>query len=55
MFNCVGTIRPCPAQPGWLDNEYNHFNVLRTIEHNFGLSPVGDMDAKAKPITDIWE
>lgn len=33
---------------------YNHFNVLRTIEENFGLDPVGDMDAIAKPITGIW-
>lgn len=34
---------------------YNHYNVLRTIEENFGLCSLGDGDAGAKPITDVWK
>jgi hypothetical protein len=33
----------------------NHFNVLRTIEDNFGLKPLADGDGKARPITDVWQ
>jgi hypothetical protein len=33
---------------------YNHFNVLRTIEENFGLCALGDGDGGAKAITGIW-
>lgn len=32
----------------------NHFNVLRTIEDNFGLKPLADGDGRARPITDVW-
>jgi hypothetical protein len=33
---------------------YNHYNVLRTIEENFGLSIIAEGDGGAKPITDAW-
>lgn len=36
------------------EDNHNHFNVLRTIEENFGLCPMGEMDRKALPITGIW-
>lgn len=35
-------------------DDYNHYNVLRTIEENFGLCALGDGDGGARPITDIW-
>jgi hypothetical protein len=34
---------------------YNHYNVLRSIEENFGLCPLGEGDGGAKPITDVWK
>ena len=34
---------------------YNHFNVLRTIEENFGLCPLGEGDGGAKPIVGVWK
>ena len=37
-----------------VDN-YNHYNVLRTIEENFGLCPLGEGDIGAKPITSVWK
>ncbi len=33
---------------------YNHYNVLRTIEDNFGLAPLANNDCRAVPITGIW-
>jgi len=33
---------------------YDHFNVLRTIEQNFGVGQLGDGDGRATPISDIW-
>jgi hypothetical protein len=33
---------------------YNHYNVLSTIVQNFGLSPLADGDAWARPIDDVW-
>jgi hypothetical protein len=33
---------------------YDHFDLLRTIEDNFGLKPLNVGDAKAKVITGIW-
>jgi hypothetical protein len=38
-----------------LDRRYTHYNVLRTIEDNFGLEPLTANDREAKPITDIWK
>jgi hypothetical protein len=33
---------------------YNHYSVLRTIEADFGLCPLGAGDDGAKPITSVW-
>jgi hypothetical protein len=33
----------------------NHYNVLRTIEDNFGLGTLGRQDAQHAPITTVWE
>lgn len=38
-----------------LDQHYTHYNVLRTIEDNFGLEPLAAGDRDAAPITDIWK
>ena len=43
-----------PTADGYGGN-YNHYNVLRTIEENFGLVPLADGDGKAKPITEVWK
>lgn len=41
--------------PGIQDGRaYNHFNVLRTIEDNFGLLPLAEGDRCAKPIDGVW-
>lgn len=42
------------VHPGRFDQSYNHYNVLRTIEVNFGLPPLADGDGCAQPITDVW-
>jgi Phosphoesterase family len=41
--------------PKVLDRHYTHYDVLRTIEDNFGLQPLADGDRDAAPITDIWK
>jgi hypothetical protein len=41
--------------PKVLDRHYTHYNVLRTIEDNFGLEPLAGGDRDAAPITDIWK
>ena len=41
--------------PQALDRRYTHYNLLRTIEDNFGLEPLTVNDRNAKPITDIWK
>jgi hypothetical protein len=33
---------------------YNHYNVLSTIEQNFGLAPLAEGDGAARPIDDVW-
>jgi acid phosphatase len=33
---------------------YNHYSLLRTIEDNFGLAPLGDGDASARPMTEFF-
>ena len=38
-----------------LSENYNHYNVLRTIEENFGLCPLGEGDMGAKAITSVWK
>lgn len=41
--------------PTALNKRYTHYNVLRTIEDNFGLEPLTANDRAASPITDIWK
>jgi hypothetical protein len=41
--------------PKALAVHYTHYNVLRTIEDNFGLEPLTENDRTAAPITDIWK
>ena len=38
-----------------LDRHYTHYNVLRTIEENFGLEPLTANDRAAEAITGIWK
>ena len=37
-----------------VNDRYDHFDVLRTIEDNFGVPPLNVGDGKAKVIKDIW-
>ena len=37
-----------------IDDAYNHYNVLRTIEANFGVAPFACGDGRAKVIEGIW-
>ena len=41
--------------PKALAKHYTHYNVLRTIEDNFGLEPLAQGDRHAQAITDIWK
>jgi hypothetical protein len=43
------------VKPGEFASSYNHFNVLRTIEDNFGLGPLDEGDRGARPITEVWK
>lgn len=43
------------VKPGEHAENYNHYNVLRTIEENFGLGALADGDGGAKLITDVWK
>lgn len=38
-----------------VESNYNHYNVLKTIEDNFDLRPMADGDGRAKPITEAWK
>jgi hypothetical protein len=38
-----------------LDRRYTHYDVLRTIEDNFGLEPLAAGDREATAITEIWK
>jgi len=42
------------VEPGIYSENYNHFNVLRTIEDNFDLGTLTENDACAKTIDDVW-
>jgi len=49
-------VKPANQQdPKALGKLYNHYNVLRTVEDNFGLEPLTANDRNAAPITDIWK
>jgi acid phosphatase len=41
--------------PAALGRRYDHYSVLRTIEENFGLSPLTANDREATSIRDIWK
>jgi len=43
------------VKPGEITKAYNHYSVLRTIEDNFGLSPLNSGDGNAAPITEVWK
>src|SRR4051812_1123770 len=48
-------VKPANQQdPAVLGKRYTHFNVLRTIEDNFGLEPMTSNDRAADPIAGIW-
>lgn len=50
------TLKPAsPQRSAELAKPYNHYNLLRTIEMNFGLPPLSTGDAGARPITGIWK
>lgn len=46
-------VKKSGADKGIAGN-YNHYNVLRTIEENFGLCSLGSGDGGARPIDNIW-
>jgi hypothetical protein len=49
-------VKPANQQdPKALGKLYTHYNVLRTIEDNFGLEPLTVNDRNAAPISDIWK
>ena len=33
---------------------YSHYDLLRTIEENFGTKPMADGDGNARPIAGVW-
>lgn len=43
------------VRPGTVAGSYNHFNVLRTIEDDFGLQPLAEGDRRARPIVGVWK
>jgi phosphoesterase family protein len=49
-------LKPAKQQdPSVLGERYMHYNVLRTIEDNFGLEPLTANDREAEPISGIWK
>jgi hypothetical protein len=46
-----GMVKPSET----VNTHYNHFNVLRTIEDNFGLQPMADGDGCSRPIVEAWK
>jgi hypothetical protein len=45
------------VKSGQVDHRYSHFDVLRTIEDNFGISPIHQQsgDGAASVITEVWK
>jgi phosphatidylinositol-3-phosphatase len=43
-----------PVKAGQYSESINHYNVLRTIENFYGLSPLGDSQS-ASSIRDVWK
>jgi hypothetical protein len=43
------------VKSGYLeDHPYDHYNVLRMIEDNFGLGTLGANDSLSSSITGLW-
>jgi hypothetical protein len=43
------------VKTGYVESHpYDHYNVLRTIEDNFGIGTLGLADSTSSPITGIW-
>jgi hypothetical protein len=43
------------VRPGAVSQKYyNHYSLLRTVEDNFALGTLGQGDASAHPVQDIW-
>ncbi|MCX4240390.1 alkaline phosphatase family protein [Paraliomyxa miuraensis] len=42
-------------EPGVVDESYNHYNLIKTIELNFGLGDLGKNDAAAAPLRVLWK
>jgi len=38
-----------------IDQEYNHYNILRTIEDGFHLGQLNQNDTKAEPVLGFWQ
>jgi len=55
--NTIYTLMCSPSiVPGTLiTSSYNHYNLLRTVEDEFGLGTFGLEDAKVTSITGIWK
>jgi hypothetical protein len=54
--NLICTVFLGPmVKPGVYDRPLNHYNVLRTIEDNFGVRPLADGDGGAVVIEGIWK
>lgn len=43
------------VKPGPIAGRYDHYDILRAIEANFGLCPLGAGDAVAKAVGGVWE
>jgi hypothetical protein len=41
-------------KPGPIAGRHDHYSILRMIEENFGLCPLGPGDAAAERVGDVW-
>jgi hypothetical protein len=48
-------IGPMVAPGLTINTAYNHYDMLRTAEHNFRLGTLGRRDKKASIIKELWE
>lgn len=53
--NHIPTIIIGPmVQPGRYDRPVTHYDLLRTLQDMYGLSPIGEA-GRAKPMTELWK
>lgn len=53
--NHIPTILIGPmVQPGRYDRPVTHYDLLRTLQDMYGLSPIGEA-GRANPMTDMWK